>query len=363
MNAFYSIFFSLYLLALYGCKTESTDTATLSSQNCRGEYTVIDTNGLVRQRFNEYQSSIGCLTDPIQLTQWEKTTNDRFDKKISCTPQPDLPSMWLKSSGNYYSYRNSKIYIELNAAKGEAKRLIVGEMPDGSPSYQRQIFCYYVRTDLETESTNPHNYGAMILFDLELSASSNIFSPMEIFNYSVSGNNFLMTKMDDNTGLDWTWCPGESVPWGFCDYNKNGNEFFFPSEPSASVQSQLQAEAILIRSEFNFSNVSQSTFETMWNSSPSLGVELGTSIYANLGGKWKYTVSNYLDEPLYVGREWRKYLRRERPSMPDVASASSMGMPYVCYSATKEITYNDGSKGTISGQACYDQNGDYSFTQ
>lgn len=355
--------FALCIVSISGCKTESDSSGTSKVSSCRGEYTVVDSSGLVRQRFNEYQSSMGCLTDPVPLTQWEKSTNDRFDKKISCTPQTDLPSMWLKSSGNYYSYRDSKIYVELNATTGEAKRLILAEMPDGSASYIRQVFCYYVRTDNEVEPVNPQNYGSMILFDLELSASSEIFSPMEIYNYTNTASSLNLKKMDSNDGVDWTWCPADSVPWGWCDPLRNGNAAFYPEDPNITVQNQLKAEAILIRSELLTSKITNSEFTAVWGSTISSSTEVGTTPYINKGGKWKYLVNSLFDEPLFVGREWRKYLRRERPSMPDVTWASSMGMPYVCYSAQKEITYNDGSKGTISGQACYDQNGDYSFTQ
>lgn len=351
------------LIFISSCKEADSNQASENTLSCRGEYAVKDSSGLVRQRFNEYGNSLGCLTDPVPLTQWEVTLNKRFDAKVQCIPQTDLPSMWIKTNGNYYSYRDSKIFIELNAAKGEAKRLIIGEMQDGSKSFQRQVFCYYLRTDVETEPTNPYNYGSMILFDLELSASSNIFSPMEIYSYDIAGNSLLLTKMDDNQGLDWTWCPSDSVPWGFCDFLRNGNEMYYPEDPAASVQAQLKAEAILIRSEFNSTKISKAEFDSLWNSTITDSTELGTTKYINAGGKWKYTVSTYFDEPLYVGREWRKYLRRERPSMPDVAWASTMQFPHICYSATKEFIYPDGSKGKIFGEACYDQNGNYSFTQ
>lgn len=355
-----TLFFCLILCQFLGaCKKEGTNESTTAS-SCKGEYSISDSNGLVRQRFNEFQSSLGCMTDPVPLTQWEKSTNKRFDTKIKCTPQTGLLTSWLKTNGNYYSYRDSKIFVELNSSSGEARRLIIGEMPDGSPSFQRQVFCYYLRTDIETEPVNPQNYGAMLLFDLELSSSSNLVIPMEIYNYQTAGNDIYLTKMDTNT-VDWTFCPADSTPWGFCDALRNGNEMFFPEDPSAAVQAQLRAEAILIRSEFNFSKISKSEFEAVWNSAVVTATEVGTSKFIDLGGLWKYTVSPYFDEPLYVGREWRKYLRRERPSMPDVASASSMQVPYVCYDAVKRVTYSDGSTGLITGEACHN-NGVYSFT-
>lgn len=364
MHVFYTIFFILAFLVLNGCKSDSADTTTSRSQSCRGEYAVTDPNGLVRQRYNEYESTLGCLTDPVPLTQYEKSTNERFDKKISCTPQTDLPSMWLKSNGNYYSYRDSKIYIELNAATGEAKRLILAEMPDGSLSFQRQIFCYYLRTDVETEPVNPQNYGQLLQFDLELSASSNIFSPQELYNYQLNGNDLLLHKLDDNTGVDWTWCP-TSTPIDFCDYLRNGNEFFFPPAPNATIQAQLRASTILIRSELNMTRILAQEFKTAWDSSIKSGIEVGTPNYIKSGSKWKYSVNFLWDEPLYVGRSIRNYMRRDpmQPFMPDLAWASTFQFPYVCYSARKEISYSDGSKGFITGSACYDSNGVYTFNQ
>jgi hypothetical protein len=355
------LYVGLILTATVGCKSNSELGWLVSTGSCRGEFVITDSNFLVRQRFNEYQGSLGCLIDPMPLTEWEKSKNRRFDTKVKCTPQTDLPSMWIETNGNYYSYRDSKIFIELNSSTGEARRLILGEMPDGSPSFQRQVFCYYLRTDVETEPTNPHSYGAMLLFDLELSSSSNSFSPMEIYNYSQVGSDLHLNMMDDFSSMDWTWCPSESVPWGFCDFLRNGNDLFFPEDPSASVQAQLKAEAILIRSEFMFSKISRDKFDSVWASAPSTSIEVGTTKFVNEGGRWKYSVNEYFDEPLFVGREWRKYLRRERPSMPDVAWASTLRFPQVCYKAKKAVSFTDGSNGLVYGEACYDKAGQYSF--
>lgn len=347
-----------------GCnETETPATSSSSTLSCKGEYTVTDSMGHIRQRFNEYPSQLGCLTDPVPLTQWETSVNKRFDTNVKCTPQTDLPSMHLKSTGNYYSYRDSKIFIELDASSGQAKRLIIGEMPDGSLSFNRQIFCYYLRTDQEVETTNPYNYNSMLQFDLELSASSTIFSPQEMYNYQIIGNDLLLKKMDDNTGLDWTWCP-TNTPIGFCDYLRNGNEFYFPPDPNAGVQAQLRSAAILIRSELNLTKITAQEFNSAWESSITSGIEVGTPSYVNAGGKWKYLVNSIWDEPLFVGRATRDYMRRDpqQPFMPDLAWASTMQFPFVCYQAEKEVTYADGSKGIISGESCYDNDGQYSFS-
>lgn len=349
-----------------GCiETKDSETSSsATSANCKGTYTVKDSNGLIRQRFNEYSTQLGCLTDPVPLTHWEASLNKRFDTKVTCTPQTDLPSMYLKSNGNYYSYRNSKIFIELDSTTGQARRLIIGEMPDGSLSFNRQVFCYYLRTDVETEPTNPFNYGALLHFDLELSASSNSFSPQELYNYRLIGNDLLLQKLDDNTGVDWTWCP-TNTPIGFCDYLRNGNDFYFPPDPNLALQNQLRSESILIRSELTLTKILAQEFNSAWDSTTTSAIEVDTSRYIEKGGKWKYMVNANWDEPFFIGRAIRNYMRRDpmQPFMPDLNWAMTFQFPYVCYQARKEVTFTDGSKGSVLGEACYDSNGQYHFTQ
>jgi len=185
---------------------------------------------------------------------------------------------------------------------------------------------------------------------------------MEIYNYTDVGNDLLLTKMDDNSGVDWTWCP-INTPWGVCDYLKNGNEAFYPPAPDVATQEQLSAAAILIRSEMNFIKITENEFNNMWDATTSSNTEVGTWGYVQAGGKWKYLVNSIFDEPLYIGRSWREYIRGERPFMPDVASASNNQLPLVCYSAEKEIVLGDGSTAFIDGEVCYDSDGNYSFTQ
>ena len=355
------------LLFTFLCTTsclEQQREASTDSKVCKGEWTERDSDGLVRKRFIEYYHSgmKACVTENKDLTQWEKSLIDRFEDSVTCEPQTDLLSMWLRSSNQYYAYRNDKIFVELDASKGEARRLIIGELEDGSLSYNRQVFCYYLRTDIEAEPVNPTDYGAMLLFDVELASTSSIFHPMEIYNYTDVGNDLLLTKMDDNSGVDWTWCP-INTPWGVCDYLKNGNEAFYPPAPDVATQEQLSAAAILIRSEMNFIKITENEFNNMWDATTSSNTEVGTWGYVQAGGKWKYLVNSIFDEPLYIGRSWREYIRGERPFMPDVASASNNQLPLVCYSAEKEIVLGDGSTAFIDGEVCYDSDGNYSFTQ
>jgi hypothetical protein len=360
------IYYSVLILYLVGCKEQSGSTSGVIPASCKGEWTEKDENGLVRKRFAESWNSgmQACLTENKPLTQWETSLNTRFDHDVTCTPQSDLPTMWLRSANGYYTYRNDRVFIELNASTGQARRLIFGETPDGRPSYTRQAFCYFLRTDNETEPVNPTDYKSMLLFDLELGAGSNLFRPMEIYNYVVNGNDLRLTMMSDNSGVDWTWCP-TTTPVGFCDYMRNGNDMYYPPDPGASMRAQLTVAALLIRNEHNFVKITEDEFNTKWNSTTASSIEVGTSAYIDAGGKWKYLLSPFFDEPLYIGRNWRSYLSRDPqwPFMPDVSWASSMGMPFVCYSTKKEILLNSGSKAWIEGEACYSGDGNYTFTQ
>ena len=45
--------------------------------------------------------------------------------------------------------------------------------------------------------------------------------------------------------------------------------------------------------------------------------------------------------------------------MPDVESITT---PQICYTTAKRVTFNDGTRGFVKGEACY-VDGDYVFTQ
>lgn len=352
------------LLCTTACNEENTNTqASETSANCRGEWTEKNEAGLVIKRYEEYWHSgmKACVTENRTLSQWEKSILKRYNHNVQCSPQPDLPTMWLRSSNNYYTYRNNRVYLHLNSSTGEAARLIIGEMPNGKTSYSRQVFCYFVREDIETEPVNSYDYGAMILFDLEEGASTSVLHPMEIYNFTETPTDFLLTKMDDNTGVDWTWCP-TGTPIGFCDYMRNGNEFFYPPAPDAATQAQLQAAAILIRSEMNFIKISENEFNQKWNSIVGVELEVGTWDFIEAGALWKYLVTEQFDEPLFIGRAWRRYLRGEDPFMPDVQWASNFQVPFICYNTKKEVIINNGSSAWIDGEACF-VDGQWEFTE
>lgn len=354
------------LIALLTCLTSCKEQVESVSTNpgashCKGEYTVTDNNGLVRNRYEESWNSgmNACLTENKPLTQWEISLNTRFDHDVRCTPQVDLPTLRLRSSSNFYSYKNDRIFVELNSASGVGRRLIIGELPDGSMSFNRQIFCYYLRTDVETEvASTPTDYKKMMLWDLELGASSSAFHSMEIRNYEdIGGGLFQTNLMNDNEGVDYAFCPTLNTPWEFCTELRSGDSMFYPNL-SVAVQNQLRAEATLIRSEDLYMMISKTEFDQAWDQTIATGIEVGTSKHVSKGGKWKYLVNSMFDEKPFIGREWRDYLRGDRPEMVDLGST---GILPVCFNGKREQILADGSRSWIEGEICYLGNG-YQFT-
>lgn len=347
------IFFVTFLLQ--SCNESGEEETSLKKQikDCRGEWSERDSSGDLK-KYEEYwhEGLESCVTENRALTTWEESLEKRRRNSVSCEPQYGIPTLYLKSANNYYSYRNGKIFLELNSDTGQFRRLILGEQENGEGVFIREIGCFYQREDVEVEPVNPQDYGKQLLLDLELAASSKSLHPMEIYRYHESSpGNWEMTRFDQNDDIDWTFCTPDSLPWGFCDYLRNGNIFYYPDDPSPVKQTQLKAEAILIRSEYNWVEISESEFSSLWNFHASSSDELGAE------ANFKYGVIGIPDVPLYVHRAWRDYLMRERPAMPD---AYSITVPYICYDAQREVVLNSGDTSLVDGEVCY-EDGEYVF--
>lgn len=318
----------LFLLIpfLYGCGAP-----------CKGVYTERDSSGNLK-KFNEYRGDNGqCMKDSVALSQWEASSELRSRRGVSCEPQA-ISSRALVSSNNFYSYRDGKIYLELNSSTGEYRKLTLAEGKDGSAVFSRLQGCFYER-------------GGQILLDTTNSASSQHFDPMEIFTYTDSGSTMEMVRFDDSSDWDYRFCPYLDTPWGFCDLLRNGNEMFFPVL-NAGQQAALLAEAVLIRRQFNYSVTSLSNFSTVWASAESSRAEAAREDY-------KYAVQAVVDEPRYISQAWAQYVRGDRPVMPDTTSNR---IPQICYPGKRDVTLPDGSTATIYGEICY-VDGQYVFTQ
>lgn len=345
----------LALILLSACNDEKgqQDKNQASPTSCRGIYTFRDANGDL-QKYNQFwqEDLKTCLTDKIALSKYEASSEVRRKKNITCVPQPTFPSTGLKASGNYYDYRNGRYYLDFDSSTGVFRRLILGEDKNGDVVYQRDVSCFYVREDRETEPVNPQDYGKQILLDFSnYPASSASFVPNEIFKYdSDNSGNWFFTRYDDVADWDFKFCPELSVPWSYCAAMRNGNIYFYPDLDSAT-QAALTTEAKLIRTQFNFSEISKSDFESLWQGFDKTGNEL------EQGGDWKYLTNHVVDASKFYDYDWRMYVMGQRYAMPDVYSPS---LPPVCYSGSQSVTLSNGNTGKVYGEICY-SNGVYTF--
>ncbi len=350
----------IYTFLLAGCLSGNSGTPTaVSPSACNTDirYDWDDANQETR-KYTEYLNDVTktCGQKRLQLTTYEKGLDYRRRNKTLCKPQ-SIGSVWLKTNGNFYSYRNDRIYLELNAESGQFRRISIGITSDNHsaggnrPSFSRDLGCFYIRTDHETEPVNPQNYGSQILLDLGPSkASTEEVKPSEIFRYTKSGNSWITTRFDMNSDIDWSFCPESLVPWEFCTALRNGNPYFYPNL-DATTEANLLQQALFIRSEYNYVEVTKSDFESIWNQAEKNYIETPLQSF-------KYQPLLAVDVPDFVWDAWAAYVRGDRSAMPDVSSPS---FPTFCYPSEKQVTFTDGSSGIITGTACYDGAGQYSF--
>src|SRR5262249_28270701 len=155
--------------------------------------------------------------------------------KVECKPQP-LGSVYLRADGNFYWPRNGNVWIALEAS-GEFRRLTVGQDRNGRLTFSRDLGCWYARTDAEPEPVNPRDYGSQILLDLgPVAASTEPVRPIEIFRYSHSGISWQMTRFDQNSDADYSFCPYLMSPPEYCSALRNGNPYFEPETLSLAIK-------------------------------------------------------------------------------------------------------------------------------
>lgn len=335
-----------------GCLSDQNgkDTPTVDSSNCKGVYYTRDAQGNLK-KFNEWYnaSAKACYTDPLALSQWEKTSEAWDKNQVVCTSQPQFASRSLISENNYYAYRDGKTYLDLDSSTGVFRRLVIGEDRSGQPVFTRLQGCFFQRTGQGVDA----GFGTQILLDTEISKikSSEAFDPWEIFRYTETANSLETTRFDSSGDWDFKFCPELSTPWGYCDLLRNGNIYYYPSLTAAQMDDLLN-EALLIRKQFNFTAISKQQFEDVWANTEKTHAEIGRA-------DWKYMVNGLVDTPLYIDQAWRDYVKGVRPYMPDI---SSNQMPPICYEGEREVVLSDGSTGKVYGEICY-ENGNYIFTQ
>ncbi|MBK8201519.1 MAG: hypothetical protein IPK68_04075 [Bdellovibrionales bacterium] len=231
-QSIFSIVGALIAMVSLGC-SKAPQQPSAESAECRGTYYKRSSISNELMKYNEtFNSSLGqCLAQSVEITNFEKTLDERQRKNVKCSPQSGLPSMTLKASGNFYSARDDHHYIDLNAETGEYRMLSIGTFYDGRTVIERRLGCYYLRTDTETEPINSRNYGSMIMFGQENAAMSDPTGYDEIYNYTDTGVGFEIVDPSPSYRMDWTYefCPFLSLPLGFCDLLRNGNILYLPS--------------------------------------------------------------------------------------------------------------------------------------
>jgi hypothetical protein len=351
----YVLLFAITLLC--SCndgKNQGSNGESPAPSSCKGVFYERDSYGELK-KFNQFWQADQqtCLTDKIALTKFENSTELRRKRNVACVPQPTFPSMALKASGNYYDYRNDRMFLDFDAVNGTFRRLTIGEDKNGNTVFQRDVSCFYVREDHETEPVNPRDYGKQLLLDFSnFPASSASFVPNEIFKYDADNvGNWYFTRYDDVADWSYTFCP-ESTPWNFCSELRNGNLYYYPIL-NLATQAKLLIEAKLIRTQFNFVQISQGDFESLWKHHDKNTKEV------EQGGDWRFYTNSIVDASKFFDYDWRLYLMNQRYSMPD---AFSPALPLVCYASSKFVTLTDGSVSKIYGETCI-QNGVYTFVQ
>lgn len=349
----FRLFLSLIALVLaMGCQPKVAENSASPEECDSSVKTTWDDINEETRKTTEYWNSVmkTCSEKRLQLTNFEKGLDLRRRANIACKPQA-IGSAWLKADSNFYSYRNGRVMMELDSATGQFRRLTFGETTSGALTVSKDLGCFFIRSDTEIEPVSPRDYGSQLLLDLgPLAASTESVRPIEIFKYTRVGDAWQMMRFDQNDDIDYSFCSDSLVPSPYCDQNRNGNPYF-ESDLDDATKADLLQQALLIRSEHNFSAITKSEFDRQWSQSETGNLESPIQ-------SWKYSPTMFVDVPNYVWSTWADYIRGDRAAMPDVFA---LNLPALCYPAKRAVTYNDGTSGFIWGTACYDGVGGYQF--
>ncbi|MBX9766970.1 MAG: hypothetical protein K2X47_06845 [Bdellovibrionales bacterium] len=341
-QAFSPIFIPFILMA---CSSGSSTGGTASTDVvCKGVYFDRNQYGSLR-KWNEHLNSTGtaCLLDQVALSTWEQSVENRRGQNVVCTPQ--VLDVSLISSGNYYAYRDNRMYLDLNGATGVYRRFFLGEHRDGRPTFTREEGCFWVRDGVGVDT----GFGRQVLLDTTGAAATEPFVPAEIYRVDESGINFLFTRFDDKSDWGFTFCPDLRTPWEYCTEIRNGNLMYYP-DLTLAIQASLTSEAVLIRTAFSFSSIARVQFDSVW-------AALFESRTESVSANWKYVVSHVVDTPRFTDGAWRDYVMGVRPTMPIVSDGNSLP---TCFAGRQQVNLSNGSIGFVSGEICY-ANGQYDF--
>lgn len=340
----------VFVMAIFlaGCGAPGATVTTNDSTPCGQTYYNRDTQGNLK-KYQTYLLNGQCMTDNVALTAWEASTEQRRKLGTPCTPQPQFASRSLVAANNYYAYRDGKVYLDLDASKGEYRRLMLGEDAQGKSTYSRLQGCFYERTGAGVDAA----FGSQLLLDTYLpgAASTDAFNAMEIFKVDTDTSSELtLTRFDQSDDWDGLFCPYLNTPWDYCTLLRDGNTMYWPTL-SVANKDALLTEALLIRKQFSYSTISKSAFEAKWS-------DPGTNRTETDSVNYKYAVVSIADVPWFIDAAWREYVMGTRPTMPNV---NSNKMPNLCYKGKKRVILSDGTTALIDGEICY-ADGQYVFT-
>jgi hypothetical protein len=305
-----------------------------------------------KYRYYKLKDSDSCIKQEVQLSYFEKSLRKRARLNIQCTPQTFInEEVYLAAANNYYEYRNDRLFFHINPFTGIYQRISYGEDEEGNILHNKEEGCWYIREDREDELWGAVDYGIQIYFERPKSASSNLSKPNEIYRITRMDNDWHMTSFDETREWTYAFCPYLSSSWGFCDLLRNGN-FMFDSNISDIQKDQLLAEALLIRTQYNFVKMPREEFEDKWDQSMNY-----TGEEPQIDFKYKVTYSP--DAQFYTEQAWIDYIKGDRPYMPDT---NIIVQRPVCYKGFKRVILDDGSSSLIRGEICY-IDGEYNFTE
>lgn len=322
---------------------DSTNAVTgnqLSPASCRGIFYLTDSQGRLSKWDQYWQAGQGvCLTDKLSLSNWEQSLQNWTLNKTACKPQSQVQSQSLVASGNFYTYRDNRILLDLNATTGVYRRLVLAQGRDGSMLFTRLQGCFYVRTD----SVN----GSQLLLDTVPAASSDDFDPVEIFSYSNTGVGLSLVRYDDVGDWSAAFCPVDTVQVGFCDLLRNGNLVDEPVLTAAQSTAMLN-DAILIRKTYIFASITAAAFESQWSN-------VATNAAESERNDFEYTIIPDVDTPLYISDSWKAYVMGGANPMPDVSH--TFMLPNICYQGFQT---SPNRSAFTNGKVCF-VNGQYQF--
>lgn len=299
----------LFLLVIVGCEQPEESIPQISAKACRGVYYERDSSGNLK-KYNQYELNGNCLTDNISLNRLETTKEAWTKNNVQCTPQVGFSSRTLVSANNYYTYRNGRIWLDLNSDTGVYRRIVLTEDQNGNATYSVLQSCFYYREGQGQDAA----YGKQILLDTNVQKiiTNQAFDPAEVFKILENGSNINMIRWDDSADWDYRFCPYLSVPLGVnCVLLQvDGNEFYWPIL-TVQQQNDLLYEAIRIGKEFNYSLTSKTVFESLW-------ADVNKTRKDTDYSDQKYHVIHITDTPVAYDQSWMQFLRNERPWMPNV---------------------------------------------